>query len=132
MGKQFLYVEDDSMSRQVLQILLRDILGHQVTIFEDSADFMERVRALPVKPDIIFLDVQIKPLSGYEMLTLLRSDPLYKDAVIIAMTASVMSHDVDKLREAGFSGLIAKPIRKKVFPELLDRVLRGEAVWFTA
>jgi CheY-like chemotaxis protein len=79
---------------------------------------------------VIFLDVQIHPLDGYEMLRQLREDPTYEKAIIIAMTANVMSHDVEKLQQAGFSGLIGKPIMKDIFPSLIEKVLQGQAVWF--
>jgi CheY-like chemotaxis protein len=49
---------------------------------------------------------------------------------VIAMTANVMSHDVEHLKKAGFSGLIGKPILKEVFPQLVKNILNGEAVWY--
>lgn len=129
----FLYAEDDPMSRQVMSVMLTKLEiegGTEVTIFEDSSNFMERVKALPKVPDVIFLDVQITPHSGFEMLKMLREDPAYKGKPIIAMTASVTVSDIEDLKKAGFDGLIAKPVRKKVFPELLDRILSGDDVWY--
>ncbi len=127
----FLYVEDDMMSRHVITLMLKDMMGYtNVIIFEDSENFLERVRALPTVPDVIFLDVHIRPHNGFEMLTMLRGEEAYKTATIIAMTASVMAFDVQRLREAGFDGLIAKPVRKKHFPDLLQRILKGESIWF--
>jgi len=127
----FLYVEDDPMSRMVMSVLLKRVIGYtEVTIFENSANFMERVKALPKTPDVIFLDVQVRPHDGYEMLKMLRQDQTYKNAKIIAMTANVMVHDVEELRRTGFSGLIGKPIMKDNFPELLKRILDGQSVWF--
>ena len=131
---RFLYVEDDPMSRQVIKILLTKALGYaedDVTIFEDSARFLERVRALPARPDVVFLDIHMQPLDGYEVLELLRMEPGYEETCVIAMTAGVMNTDIEKLRDAGFNGMIGKPVRKNVFPQLLERILDGEAVWFT-
>ena len=127
----FLYVEDDMRSRKVVELLLSRVMGYEhVTTFEDSANFMERVRALPTIPDVIFLDVQIKPHDGYAMINMLRSDPTYQKATIIAMTANVMSHDVEQLQQVGFSGLIGKPILKENFPDLVKKLLAGESVWY--
>lgn len=126
-----LYVEDDPMSRVVMTVLIKRVIGYsEFTIFENSTNFMERVKALPKTPDVIFLDVQVRPYDGYEMLKMLRQDPIYKDTKIIAMTANVMVHDVDELRRTGFTGLIGKPIMKDNFPELLKRILEGQSVWF--
>jgi CheY-like chemotaxis protein len=128
---RFLYVEDDKRSRVVMKILLRDVMGYsELFLFEDSTDFLERVKALPYVPDVIFLDVQMGPHDGHEMLHMLRNEPAYQDVAIIAMTANVMSHDIEQLREAGFSGLIGKPILKEIFPELVEKLLAGESVWY--
>lgn len=129
----FLYVEDDDLSRQVMLLQLQTVLGYQdVTIFEDSANFMERVRQLPSVPDVIFLDIQMRPLDGYEMLRLLRQDAAYRDTTVIALTANVMATDVEQLQAAGFSGLIGKPIPKRMFPDLLKRILDGESIWYVS
>jgi len=131
---RFLYVEDDPMSRQVVKILLTKGLGYaaeDVTIFADSTDFLARLRGLPASPDVILLDIHMQPLDGYAVLQLLRAEPGYEQTVVIAMTAGVMASDIESLQEAGFNGMIGKPVRKKVFPELLERILDGEAVWFT-
>jgi CheY-like chemotaxis protein len=127
----FLYVEDDMRSRKVVELLLTKVMGYRdVTIFENSENFMERVRALPQVPDVIFLDVQIAPYDGYEMIRMLRSDPDYQHATIIAMTANVMSHDVEALQRVGFSGLIGKPVLKENFADLVGKLLNGEQVWY--
>ena len=127
----FLYVEDDMSSRKVVELLLTKVMGYRhVTIFEDSVNFMERVRALPQAPDVIFLDVQITPHDGYEMIKMLRSEPDYQQATIIAMTANVMSHDVEQLQQVGFSGLIGKPVLKENFADLVEKLLSGEPIWY--
>ncbi len=128
--QSFLYVEDDASSRHLIQILMGTVLGYtQITVFENSERFMERVRALPAVPDAIFMDIHIAPYDGYALLDMLRSEPTYQKVPVIAMTAGVMASDVDKLKTAGFNGLIGKPIRKKVFPEQLKKILDGEPIW---
>jgi len=127
----FLYVEDDPNSRMVLEVLIKRVMGYKdLTIFADSKDFESRVLALDTKPNVIFLDIQIGPYDGYEMLKMLRAMPDYQDTIIIAMTANVMSHDVEQLKKVGFDSLIGKPIVKDIFPELVDRILSNEDVWY--
>src|SRR5258708_33056103 len=97
----FLYVEDDALSRRIIDVMLRQVMGFSnTTIFDNSADFLDRLRALPTIPDVGFLDVQIRPHDGYEVLNLLRQEPTYRDAPVIAMTANVMTHDVEHLKTA--------------------------------
>jgi CheY-like chemotaxis protein len=99
-----------------------------LTIFEDSENFLERVKALPVKPDIVLLDIHVKPIDGFTMLSVLR-DNGYADTMIVALTASVMNDEVKRLETAGFNGVIAKPVNVDVFPKLWERIVRNEKVW---
>jgi CheY-like chemotaxis protein len=125
-----LYVEDDPMSRMVMQMLLKGRMQlEHVTIFEDSSNFMNKAAAIVPPPDVIFLDIHMQPLDGFEMLKLLRTTATFDNTPVVAMTASVMNEEVAKLQTSGFDGCIAKPIDKNSFPQLLDRILQGEKVW---
>lgn len=127
----FLYVEDDMASRQVVKVLITRVMKHEhLHIFENSADFMTRIQTLNPKPTLIFLDIQMRPHDGYQVLSMLRQDPDFAHTTIIAMTANVMSSDVDQLKAAGFDGLIGKPIDNTIFPQLVSRIVSGEAIWF--
>jgi CheY-like chemotaxis protein len=63
------------------------------------------------------------------MLQQLREVEAYKDLPIVALTASVMNEEVAKLRRAGFSGVLAKPLDPDQFPDLFRRILEGEQIW---
>jgi CheY-like chemotaxis protein len=124
-----LYVEDDPRSRRVIELLLkREMHLDHVTILEDSADFMAHVNALTPKPNVILLDIHVKPHSGFEMLDMLRVNG-FGNIPIVALTASVMNEEVQKLKEVGFHSVIAKPIDVDSFPDLLQRIAQGEAFW---
>jgi CheY-like chemotaxis protein len=127
----FLYIDDDPISRDVVKILLERVMGFsKITFFETSQDFMDKIQALPELPTVIFLALQVRPHNGYEMLHTLREDSTYQDAIIIALTANVMATDVEKMKASGFSGLISKPIIHRIFPELLNKILAGQSVWY--
>jgi CheY-like chemotaxis protein len=125
-----LYVEDDARSRKLMAMLLkgRMKLPH-VTILEDSQDFLDHVDALDPKPDLILLDIHMKPHNGFEMLEMLRQLEWVNGIPIVALTASVMNEEVQQLRSAGFNGCLAKPIDLDSFPETLERILDGESIW---
>ena len=126
----FLYFEDDALSRDVMQVCLTRGMGYRnVWIFEDSADFANRLKSIGAKPDVIFLDIHIEPLDGFEMLKLIRQSDTYQYTKVVALTASVMNEEVKTLREAGFDGVIAKPLDYDSFPRVLKRILEGEQVW---
>ena len=126
----FLYVDDNDQSREIMEILLTYVLGYsQVYLFEDTADFMSRFEALPHRPTIIFLDIHMTPTNGFDVLRQLRDHHDYKDTTVIAVTASVMNEEVQMLKDAGFNGAIAKPLKQEAFPAILTRILNKEAVW---
>jgi len=125
-----LYFEDDTLSREVMEVCLKRGLGYRnVTIFADSADFEARIAGLPVKPDVIFLDIHIEPIDGFAMLKTIRQHAVYGRTRVIALTASVMNEELKLLRDAGFDGVIAKPLDFDTFPTTLRRILNGEQVW---
>lgn len=125
-----LYVEDDALSCEIMRLLLQGEMQLQhVTIFQDSADFLARAQALTPRPDVILLDIHVKPYTGFDMLAMLRSQPAWEDVPVVALTASVMNEEVQQLRAAGFNGVISKPIDQDYFAALLARILHGEAIW---
>jgi CheY-like chemotaxis protein len=128
-----LYVEDDPSSRKLMSMLLRGRMKlPDVTILEDSEDFLARVEALHPKPDVVLLDIHVNPYDGFEMLEMLRRFEWAATTPIIALTASVMNEEIQKLGTAGFNGCIAKPIDLNTFPETLARILDGEVLWHIA
>ena len=125
-----LYVEDDMMSRRIMQMLLERNMGiKHVTMFEDSNEFLLKAEAITPQPDIIFLDIHLGPLDGFEMLQLIKSSNVLNHIPVIAMTASVMNNEVKLLEQSGFDGCIAKPINKDIFPELLHKIMNKGSVW---
>lgn len=127
----FVYVEDDANSRMIVKVLLTRVMNFKhLTIFEDSDDILARLEKLSPQPNVFFIDIQMKPLDGYELLKLLREDERYRNATMVAMTANVMSHDVEQLKVAGFDGLIGKPILNDTFPQLMERILDGQSIWY--
>ena len=128
----FLYVENDELSREVMKTLLTRLLGYpQVVILESSHNFEEELTKLEPKPTVIFLDIHMEPIDGFEMLRLIHQQENYQKIPVVALTASVMNEEIRKLRESGFDGVIAKPLNYETFPRTLQRILNGEEVWNT-
>lgn len=128
----FLYVEDEENSRDIMRLFLESLGHSQIVIWPNSAHFEQHLAALQPEPDVFFLDIHVLPYNGFEMLTMIRSHPSLAAKPVIALTASVMSEEVAQLKQAGFDGVIAKPLDLDVFPELVDRVLAGDKVWHIA
>lgn len=129
-NKTLLYVEDDPGSRKVMDVLVSRLSEPvQLIIFEDSTNFFEKLEALDQIPNVILLDIHVTPHNGFSMLKMLRSSERFADKMVIALTASVMNKEINQLKEAGFDGVLGKPLNFYTFPETLQRILAGERIW---
>lgn len=125
-----LYVEDDVSSRKVMRLILAGRMKlSNLVFFEDSQDFTTRVKTLDPHPDIVFLDIHVKPHNGFEMLKMLRGVEEFRKTPIVALTASVMNEEVLMLKTAGFDGCLSKPVDADTFPDIFSRIMGGEMIW---
>src|SRR5258708_18976077 len=126
-----LYVEDDPQSRTVMRLLLNRVGVSHMTILENSADFLTVISALDPKPNVILLDIHLEPHSGFEMLQMLHQLEWANQTPVIAITASVMNEEIQRLRTAGFSGWLSKPLALCRFPGTFKPILGRATIWRT-
>lgn len=110
--KKILVVEDNPMN----QILAREILtanGYDVMEANTGSDAIKKVMA--ERPDIILMDLNLPEMDGITATKILKSDDNYRDITIIALTASAMKGEVERILAEGFDGYISKPIEVKKF-----------------
>jgi two-component system sensor histidine kinase TorS len=125
------YVEDDEASIIVMKAIVERVMKLQTLhVLRNSADFMHQVKQLGVRPDIFLFDIQMDPYDGFDLLSMLRNDPQFGSSKVVALTASVMSEEVARLKQSGFDGAIAKPLNIEVFPDLIAKIVNGEHVWY--
>ena len=79
--------------------------------------------------DVVFLDLEMPDIDGYDMLTKLRADRRFQSTPIIAYTVHVS--EIKVAHDKGFDGFIGKPLDPDKFPDQLARILNGEPVWET-
>ncbi|MFP4556876.1 MAG: YfiR/HmsC family protein [Bacteroidales bacterium] len=121
-GKVALVCEDDDSSRNLLKNYLK-ILGMQSVETSNGLDAIEVLKSTSNLIDVILLDIQMPELDGYqtlERIRLLKQD----DIPVIAQTAFAMSHDANRIIEAGFDGYITKPYLLADLAENLTNALR--------
>ena len=124
------YVEDDDFSREIMTVLITEVLGFKdYVVHSESSNFQEKLAALPFVPNIIFLDIHVEPVDGFEMLKMCRARTELDKTPVVALTASIMAEEVNDIRQEGFDGLIGKPINQVTFPDLLQRIINGEEIW---
>jgi len=101
-------VVDDSNANQTLIKLILEKLGFVVTIAVDGIEAVDVAKSQHF--EIIFMDMQMPKLNGYDTVKRLRS--IGVDTPIIAMTASLAGEAEKQCIAAGCDGFISKPIDK--------------------
>lgn len=112
-------VAEDSKSNQILTKLLLERFGVEVTIAEDGKEAVDK--ALSQQFDLIFMDMQMPNMDGYEATKLLRRKGL--KTAIVALTAYAMKGDDEKCISAGCSDYMAKPIDREILLKVIRKYL---------
>jgi len=105
--RRILLIDDNHDFVESLQLAL-EALGHQTLATFDGPDGI--AAALTFKPDIVFLDIGLPDLSGYEVVGRLRRVVGCKDIPIIAITGYAREADRALALQAGFTDHLAKPV----------------------
>lgn len=120
-----LLVEDNELNLEIAVELL-GMIGVQVETAGDGAQALEKFQAAPENwYDLIFMDVQMPVMDGYEATRRIRALPR-PDAGrvwIVAMTANAFMEDVRLSRGAGMDAHVSKPVDLKRLEDILGRLL---------
>ena len=119
-GELILIIEDNDKNLK----LVRDVLqfnGYETAEATTAEDGLALARSQ--RPVLILMDIQLPGMDGFAALRQLRADPIMKATLVIAVTASAMERDRQKILEAGFDGYISKPIQVTTFVEEIRTVL---------
>lgn len=100
-----LLVDDNEINREVGKVILENF-NIIVDLAESGEEAIEKIKIS--KYDIIFMDIQMPVMDGYETTRIIRE--LNKDTPIIAMTAHAMSQYKEKALKIGMNDFITKPI----------------------
>jgi two-component system, cell cycle response regulator DivK len=115
-----LIVEDNEKNRKLVRDILQ-VKGY-TTIESETAE--EGIKlALDKSPALILMDIQLPGIDGITALKQLRADPKTKDILVIAITASAMTHNRHTMLAEGFDGYQTKPIGLRDFLGEVERVL---------
>jgi two-component system cell cycle response regulator DivK len=118
--KTILIVEDNEKNMK----LVRDILRHNKYETLEAATGEDGVRlAVERRPDLVLMDIQLPDIDGIEALRRIRLDHALDAVPVIAVSASVMPDDQQKIVASGFDAFITKPINLKQFLATVQRLL---------
>jgi len=111
-GRRILLAEDVEINREIIMTLLEPT-QLKIDCAENGAEAVRMYTATPYKYDLIFMDIQMPVMDGYEATRKIRTFEKGNDGShvpIIAMTANVFHDDIERCLEAGMNSHVGKPI----------------------
>jgi two-component system cell cycle response regulator DivK len=121
-------VVEDNVSNFVLIARMLGFLGIHCEWKTSGYEVVEYADTLP-QLDLILMDIRLPYEDGYGALKKIRQSPRLKDLPVIAVTAEASLEQIAKAKESGFNGFLGKPLDPDRFPDQIQRILNGEAVW---
>lgn len=119
-----LIIEDNEKNRKLERDVLQ-VKGYR-TIESETAEAGLKL-ALEQSPALILMDVQLPGMDGITALKQLKAEAKTKSIPVIAVTASAMTYNRQKMLAEGFDGYQTKPISLKDFLGEIERVLVRQA-----
>lgn len=112
---------EDTPANLLLTTAILEGAGH-LTVSAPTAEHGLRIASTePV--DVILMDMRLPGMDGMTAIRLLKDDPRTSHIPVIALTASAMKGDEQRMRAGGCSGYVAKPIRYQTLLQAVDEVL---------
>jgi two-component system, OmpR family, alkaline phosphatase synthesis response regulator PhoP len=109
MNKKVLIVDDEPHIRTLLEQTLEELEDYDVEIFT-AANGKEGLETIQTeRPDLVFLDVMMPEMNGYEVCQQVKSDDNLKDIYIIMLTAKGQEFDKEKGLQLGTNMYMTKP-----------------------
>lgn len=105
---RLMVVDDNADAARVLSLLLETV-GHKVAVEYSARHALERARHHA--PHMLFLDIGLPDLDGYELARRLRAMPETARSVLVAVTGYGQPQDKDRAKEAGFDHHLVKPVK---------------------
>ena len=116
-----LLVEDNRTNQIIIKGLLEAYPDLRLEIASHGREAVTMVREHPGRYDLILMDIQMPIMDGYEAARLIRlEDP---NVPIVALTANVMSENVEKTLQSGMNDHLNKPIEVEKFYKMIHRYL---------
>ena len=105
-GRRVLIVDDDRDVADGLRAAL-EIHTHQVAVAHNGPEALAAARLF--KPDVVFCDIGLPGMNGYEVARAFRADGAFRSTLLVALSGYAQSEDLARASAAGFDQHLAKP-----------------------
>ena len=117
-GAHILVVEDNEFNQMLITELLTN-WGLKVSLAQNGVECLDLLKTTESPFDLIFMDIQMPEMDGFEATRHIRQDLHLTDIPIIALTANIMAHNQQEFLEIGMNAYLPKPFD----PDQLIRIL---------
>jgi PAS domain S-box-containing protein len=116
--RRVLVVDDNVDGAEMLAEMLA-FSGHQTRSAFSGSEALDT--AAEFDPEVLFVDIGLPDMTGYEVARRLRADPRHANALLVAVTGWGSEEDRRRSKDAGFDAHLTKPVEPAVFDDLLAR-----------
>jgi signal transduction histidine kinase len=116
-------VVDDNADAADSLVALLEVLGHAAIVAHDGVDGLQAARTF--LPDLVFLDIGLPGMSGYEVAREIRRTPALQRVLLIALTGWGSQSDQEQSHEAGFDQHLTKPVSLEALEQALAAASRS-------
>ena len=117
--RRILVIDDNVDAAESLQVLL-GVFGHRVEIAHEGVTALQVVWTF--KPELVFLDIGLPGMNGYEVARRIRDEIGMKSVRLIALSGYGAESDQTRSREAGFVRHLVKPVDPSALPNIISEV----------
>lgn len=130
-GERILVAEDNHINQKVILGLLADS-GIEVVIANDGQEALE-ILENDANFLMILMDAHMPRVDGFEATRTIRENPKYDNIVVVALSGDIASDDIQKMKDAGMSEQLAKPLRteslyKMIYAYTGEKTLKDEGI----
>ena len=117
---EILLIDDDPMTNFINKTVIKsEFPDYSLIIFENGMDAIEHIRENPESSYLIFLDINMPVMDGWEFLEKISEDTSQYNLVIHILSSSLDSVDKRKAEESHLvTSFLTKPLQKDVIKEL--------------
>ena len=120
---KILYIEDDQANRQLVSFMIERRDDIHLELAENGGDGL--ALAVEVNPHLIFLDLSLPDMTGYEVLKKLKQDEKTCHIPVIAVSGDSGVSDIAVGLNAGLDGYLTKPLDVMKFYATIDSYLKN-------
>ena len=118
MGYTILIVDDNKFPRLLLKRALKEFSDFEINEATNGMEALEKIR--DINPDLIFLDLTMPEMDGYELLELLQKKGL--SLKIVVVSADVQPKAIKRVTDLGACSFLEKPVKEEEVKDVLRKL----------